>query len=82
MLVLMEPIEAGKVTPVIDRTHPMSEVPKAVRYLEEGIPWGKVQPDYAMGRVASFLGTDGVGNRVSTRSRPKDRRPISSMAAT
>jgi NADPH:quinone reductase-like Zn-dependent oxidoreductase len=42
MLVLKELIEAGKVTPVIDRTYPLSEVPQAIRYLEEGYARGKV----------------------------------------
>jgi NADPH:quinone reductase-like Zn-dependent oxidoreductase len=42
MLVLKDLIEAGKVTPAIDRTYPLSEVPKAVRYLEEGHARGKV----------------------------------------
>ena len=36
MLVLKELIESGKVTPVIDRTYRLTEVPKAIRYLEEG----------------------------------------------
>jgi len=35
-------LEAGKVTPVIDRTYPLSEVPDAIRYLEEGHARGKV----------------------------------------
>ena len=39
---LTELIEAGKVTPVIDRTYPLSEVPEAIRYLEEGHARGKV----------------------------------------
>jgi len=39
---LKELIEAGKVTPVIDRTYPLSEVPEAIRYLEEGHAQGKV----------------------------------------
>ena len=42
MLVLKELIEAGKVTPVIDRTYPLSEVSKAIRYLEDGHARGKV----------------------------------------
>jgi NADPH:quinone reductase-like Zn-dependent oxidoreductase len=42
MLVLKELIEAGKITPVIDRRYPLSEVPKAIRYLEEGHARGKV----------------------------------------
>src|SRR5919106_6074313 len=36
LLVLKELIEAGKVTPVIDRTYPLSEAPEAIRYQEEG----------------------------------------------
>jgi NADPH:quinone reductase-like Zn-dependent oxidoreductase len=35
-------IEAGKVTPVIDRTYALSETPAAIRYLEEGHTRGKV----------------------------------------
>jgi NADPH:quinone reductase-like Zn-dependent oxidoreductase len=42
LLYLMELIEAGKLTPVIDRTYPLSAVSEAVRYLEEGHARGKV----------------------------------------
>jgi NADPH:quinone reductase-like Zn-dependent oxidoreductase len=35
-------VEAGKVTPVIDRTYPLSEVPDAIGYLEQGHARGKV----------------------------------------
>jgi NADPH:quinone reductase-like Zn-dependent oxidoreductase len=42
LVVLKEFIEAGKVTPVIDRTYPLSEVPEAIRHLEEGHARGKV----------------------------------------
>ena len=42
MIVLEELIEAGKVTPVIDRTYPLSEVPAAIRYLREGSARGKL----------------------------------------
>ena len=42
MAVLKELIEAGTVTPVIDRTYPLSEVPEAIRYLEEGHASGKI----------------------------------------
>jgi NADPH:quinone reductase-like Zn-dependent oxidoreductase len=42
MIVLKELIEAGKVTPVIDRTYPLIEVPQAIRYLEQGRARGKV----------------------------------------
>jgi NADPH:quinone reductase-like Zn-dependent oxidoreductase len=39
---LKQLIEAGKVKPVIDRTYSLSEVPEAIRYLEEGHARGKV----------------------------------------
>jgi NADPH:quinone reductase-like Zn-dependent oxidoreductase len=42
MIVLKELIEAGKVTPIIDRTYPLSEAPEAIRYLEQGHARGKV----------------------------------------
>ncbi len=42
LVVLKEFLEAGKITPVIDRTYPLSEVPEAIRYLEEGHARGKV----------------------------------------
>jgi NADPH:quinone reductase-like Zn-dependent oxidoreductase len=35
-------IEAGKVTPVVDKTHPLSEAADAIRYLEHGHARGKV----------------------------------------
>jgi NADPH:quinone reductase-like Zn-dependent oxidoreductase len=42
LAVLKELIEAGKVTPVIDRSYPLSDVPEAIRYLEAGHARGKV----------------------------------------
>ncbi len=42
MLVLAKLIEAGEVTPVIDRTYPLSEVPEATRDVEQGRARGKV----------------------------------------
>jgi NADPH:quinone reductase-like Zn-dependent oxidoreductase len=42
LIVLKELLEAGGVTPVIDRTYPLSEVPEAIRYLEEGHARGKI----------------------------------------
>lgn len=42
LIVLKELIESGKVTPFIDRTYPLSEVPQAIRYLEQGHARGKV----------------------------------------
>jgi NADPH:quinone reductase-like Zn-dependent oxidoreductase len=40
--VLKDLIESGKVRPVIDRTYPLAEAPKAIRYLEKGHANGKV----------------------------------------
>jgi len=37
-----ELVEAGKITPVIDRRYTLSEVPEAMRYLERGHARGKV----------------------------------------
>jgi len=42
LLVLKELVESGKVTPVIDRTYPLAEVPEAILYLEGGHARGKV----------------------------------------
>lgn len=42
LVILKEFIEAGKVTPVIDRTYPLSDTPEAFRYLEEEHARGKV----------------------------------------
>jgi NADPH:quinone reductase-like Zn-dependent oxidoreductase len=39
---LRELLEAGKVTPVVDRTFALSEVPEAVRYLRDGRAHGKI----------------------------------------
>ncbi len=39
---LRELIESGQVTPVIDRTYTLREVPEAIRYLEQGHARGKV----------------------------------------
>jgi NADPH:quinone reductase-like Zn-dependent oxidoreductase len=42
LLTLKDLIEAGKLTPVIDKTYPLSEAPQAIRYLEQGHARGKV----------------------------------------
>ncbi|MFJ3516919.1 NAD(P)-dependent alcohol dehydrogenase [Streptomyces sp. NPDC090131] len=39
---LTELIEAGSVTPAIDRTYPLAEVPDAIRYLRDGHVRGKI----------------------------------------
>ena len=42
LAVIANLMQAGKVTPVIDRRYRLSEVPEAIRYLEEGHARGKV----------------------------------------
>ena len=42
LVLLNDLFEAGKVVPIIDRRYPLSEVPEALRYLEEGHALGKV----------------------------------------
>jgi NADPH:quinone reductase-like Zn-dependent oxidoreductase len=39
---LTDLLEAGKVVPIIDRRYPLSKVPEALQYLEEGHAQGKV----------------------------------------
>ena len=42
LTIMRELMEAGKVTPVIDKRYRLSEVPEAIRYLAEGHARGKV----------------------------------------
>jgi NADPH:quinone reductase-like Zn-dependent oxidoreductase len=42
LIVLSDLIESGKVTPVIDRTYPLAEVPLAIRRLQDGEAQGKI----------------------------------------
>jgi NADPH:quinone reductase-like Zn-dependent oxidoreductase len=42
LVVLKQLMETGKLTPVIDRTYSLGEVPEAIRYLAEGHAQGKV----------------------------------------
>jgi NADPH:quinone reductase-like Zn-dependent oxidoreductase len=42
LVALKKLIEAGKITPVIDKTYPLNETPEAIRYLNEGHARGKV----------------------------------------
>ena len=42
LTIMRELMEAGKVTPVIDKRYRLSEVPEAIRHLEEGHARGKI----------------------------------------
>ena len=49
LVFLKELIEAGKMTPVIDKTYPMSEYSEAFTYLDQGHAQGKVVISVAQG---------------------------------
>jgi len=42
LTIMSDLMQAGKVTPVIDRTYPLSQIAEAMRYLEQGHARGKV----------------------------------------
>jgi NADPH:quinone reductase-like Zn-dependent oxidoreductase len=42
LAILGDLMQSGKVTPVIDRTYPLSQIAEAIRYLEQGHARGKV----------------------------------------
>jgi NADPH:quinone reductase-like Zn-dependent oxidoreductase len=42
LTILADMMQSGKVTPVIDRTYPLSQIAEAIRYLEQGHARGKV----------------------------------------
>jgi NADPH:quinone reductase-like Zn-dependent oxidoreductase len=42
LLTLTDLIQSGKVTPVIDRSYPLTDAPKAIQYLTDGHARGKV----------------------------------------
>ena len=45
LAILGDLMQAGKVTPVVDRRYRLSEVPAAIRYSEEGHARGKIVID-------------------------------------
>jgi NADPH:quinone reductase-like Zn-dependent oxidoreductase len=42
LIIMHDLLKAGKVTPVIDKRYPLSDVPEALRYLEAGHATGKI----------------------------------------
>lgn len=42
LVALAELMESGKLSPVIDRTYPLAESPRPLRYFEEGHTRGKI----------------------------------------
>jgi NADPH:quinone reductase-like Zn-dependent oxidoreductase len=42
LITLKEMIEAGKLTPVIDRSYPLEDAAQAIRHLAEGHASGKI----------------------------------------
>jgi NADPH:quinone reductase-like Zn-dependent oxidoreductase len=52
LVIIGKLMEAGKVTPVIDRCYKLSEVPDAIRYLEQGHARGKVVITFEHNHIA------------------------------
>jgi len=55
-------MQAGKITPVIDRRYPLGEVPEAIRYLEQGHARGKVVITVADDGSRDAAATSGTGH--------------------
>ncbi len=51
LIALTELIEAGELTPAIDRTYPLSEVAAAIRHLLDGRARGKLAVSVSPGRT-------------------------------
>jgi NADPH:quinone reductase-like Zn-dependent oxidoreductase len=66
LTILRDLIQAGKVTPVIDRRYRLSEVPEAIRYLGEGHARGKVVITVGHDDEPSPAGTDVAASPVNT----------------
>lgn len=70
LALLTELIEAGKITPFIDRTYPLCETAEAIRYLETGRARGKVV--IAMRAPTRSAARHGVPPSRATTIRPDD----------
>jgi NADPH:quinone reductase-like Zn-dependent oxidoreductase len=68
--ILSDLLQAGKVTPVIDRRYRLSEVPEAIRYLEEGHARGKVVINLEDNNETSLVSANLAANSVK-RTRPE-----------
>ena len=68
LTVLSNLMQAGKVKPVIDRTYTLSQVPEALRYLEEGHARGKVVITLENNSGTSAAGTNLAATSGNTSS--------------
>ena len=66
LTILADLMQTGKVTPVIDRTYPLSQVPDAIRYLEEGHARGKVVITLKDTSETSPIGANVAAGSVNT----------------
>nr|BFE80900.1 hypothetical protein GCM10020093_035010 [Planobispora longispora] len=77
LMILKDLIEAGKVTPVVDRTYPLTEVAEAVQYVREG---------RSRGQIVIAVGDPAPGDRPSlsplSRSAPPQGCPPGTSAGT
>jgi NADPH:quinone reductase-like Zn-dependent oxidoreductase len=67
LTILADLIQTGKVKPVIDRTYTLSQVPEALRYLEEGHARGKVVITVGDNIEPSVASSDRAPGPASTR---------------
>jgi NADPH:quinone reductase-like Zn-dependent oxidoreductase len=66
LTILGDLMQAGKVTPLIDRRYRLSEVPEAIRYLEDGHARGKVVITVEEKNEASPVGPHPAAGSVNT----------------
>jgi hypothetical protein len=64
--ILADLMQAGKVTPVIDRTYPLSQISDALRYLEAGHARGKVVITLKDTNETSPVGANVAASSVNT----------------
>jgi len=70
MAVLKGLLEAGKLTPVVDRTYLLSEVSEAIRYLEEGHAQGKASYPVKGTRRKTLVATRSARMSLATTDQP------------
>ena len=70
MALLKRLLEAGKLTPVVDRTHLLSEVSEAIRYLEEGHAQGKASYPVKGTRRKTLVATRSARMSLATTDQP------------
>ena len=66
LTLLADLMQSGKVTPIIDKTYPFSEIREAIRYVETGRARGKVVVTLKQGNEISLAGGNAATSSGST----------------